>query len=165
MDSCLLLRRGAPFVESLFDSRLPSPPLSPRYADCLAAVVRASIDLALGGGDAPTTPMKVASAVRKQLVHWSSLVKAFASDPVDELAVVRALEDCCMSVARAELLEPSFKFILHCMYDLDLVGEERILEWHSTADDDLGGLRDRDDVKEFVEWLQESDDESGSESE
>eukprot|EP01006_Ploeotia_vitrea_P010299 TRINITY_DN26749_c0_g1_i1.p1 TRINITY_DN26749_c0_g1~~TRINITY_DN26749_c0_g1_i1.p1 ORF type:complete len:387 (-),score=70.76 TRINITY_DN26749_c0_g1_i1:813-1973(-) len=86
--------------------------------------------------------------------------------PETEPEVILRLQLLC---ADFESLKPKFHIILKKMYDIDLISETTILEWHQgkptkAVSKDLQKTF-REKCQPFVDWLKEADEESDSDDE
>ncbi|KAI4492008.1 hypothetical protein M0802_010133 [Mischocyttarus mexicanus] len=79
-----------------------------------------------------------------------------------------AQEDCLHAieevVSMTQELLPYIKNVLHSFYLLDVLSEEKILEWHESNDenDDVQIKNIKNAVQSFIDWLKESEDSSSS---
>lgn len=79
-----------------------------------------------------------------------------------------AQEDCLHAIeevaSMTQELLPYLKNVLHLFYILDILSEDKILEWHESNDenDDVQTKKVKNAVQSFINWLQESEDSSSS---
>jgi translation initiation factor eIF-2B subunit epsilon len=125
------------------------------FADCSVAALLALLDrlmmdlTASGDGDGDdTTPIppsagKMVLALQNELEYWQPLFDKFRQSPVEEMAMLKAVESCALSAVNSEqdesLLsrklalvlstEPGFRFVLQTLEDKDIVKDATILKW------------------------------------
>ncbi|CAH0479455.1 unnamed protein product [Peronospora belbahrii] len=140
------------------------------FGEVIEAIVPGLLDLIPTGNG--QSAMTILALVRTKFQKWSSVIQRCLVEQEDQKAVVNALESYCAGPEeRRTLWLPLFRFLLQTVYDLEWVGEDVILEWHEakqiTADKeeavDALLVASNKDVQEFIDWLQESDDESDTE--
>ncbi|EEY56405.1 translation initiation factor eIF-2B subunit epsilon, putative [Phytophthora infestans T30-4] len=135
------------------------------FAEVIGAIVPGLLDLIPTGNG--QSAMAILGDVRAKFQKWSSVIKRCLVEQEDQVAIVDALEGYCAEPEeRRALWLPLFRFLLQTVYDLEWVGEDVILEWHeaqqANVDEeetlDAVGAASKKDIQEFIDWLQESDD-------
>lgn len=137
------------------------------FADVIQAIVPGLLDLVpTGNGQSALT---ILGTVRIKFQRWHAVIQRCLVEHDDQRAIVDALESYCTeSEARRRVWLPLFRFLLQTVYELEWVSDDVILEWYkakqATVDekDSVDNLRtaSNKDVQEFIDWLQDSDDEA-----
>ncbi|KAI9913694.1 hypothetical protein PsorP6_006157 [Peronosclerospora sorghi] len=132
------------------------------FAEVIGAIVPGLLDLLPTGNG--QSAMSILSDVRTKFTKWSSVIQRCLVEQEDQVAVIEALEKYCAAPEeRRAVWLPLFRFLLQTVYDLEWVSEEVILEWHQTKATNEEGASDplaaasKNDVQEFIDWLQESE--------
>lgn len=128
------------------------------FADVIGAILPGLLDLI------PTTDpsaMAILGQVRTKFQKWSTVIKKCLVERSDQFVVVTELESYCQLEARHALWTPLFRYLLQIVYDLEWVQDDVILSWYADAPTENSLAQS---AKEFIEWLQESEDEDDEES-
>uniref|UniRef100_UPI00358F5F04 eIF5-mimic protein 1-like n=1 Tax=Myxine glutinosa TaxID=7769 RepID=UPI00358F5F04 len=96
----------------------------------------------------------------KHLKQYAPLFAAFTSQPQSELALLLKVQEYCYDNIH---FMKTFQKIIVLLYKADILSEETILKWHSSAHAAKGKTVFLDQTKKFVEWLQNAEEESDSE--
>ncbi len=87
---------------------------------------------------------------------WSPLLKKFVHGEEDQQDTIDVISDHLLQSNRVK----TFSLILHVLYDVDLLEEEVIVAWYEEAEEEASLQPLRDDMKKFVDWLNEAEEES-----
>jgi translation initiation factor eIF-2B subunit epsilon len=102
------------------------------------------------------------SAFQKVLKKNLALLQKFVQEG-EEGEVLWALQEFCEEKEFARYL-PTFQFILHTFYDLDIVDEDAIWAWEKEQEDLVGEDRKfLEQCAKFLEWLRTADESSEEE--
>ena len=99
------------------------------------------------------------TALQKVLKKYRGLLAKFLQE--DEVSeIIWALQEFCEDKQLARFAS-TFPFVLHTLYDIDLVDEESIFEWEKEQASLMGeDRRFLEMSSKFLEWLREADDDS-----
>lgn len=103
--------------------------------------------------------MVTEQAVR-HLKQFTSLFSAFTQNARSELSLLLKVQDYCysnMTFMRA------FQKIIMLFYKMDVISEQVILKWYKEDYNVKGKMMFVDQMKNFIEWLQNAEEESDSE--
>lgn len=98
----------------------------------------------------------------KHLKAYTSLLQAFTSVEKSELALILKVQEFCyenMNFMKA------FQKIILLFYKTEVVSEDSIYKWYRESHSSKGKMHFLDQMKKFVEWLQNAEEESESEEE
>jgi len=98
----------------------------------------------------------------KHLKQYTQLLKAFASTDRAELSLILKVQEFCyenMNFMKA------FQRIILLFYKANVVSEDAILKWFREGHPQKGKMHFLEQMKKFVEWLQNAEEESESEEE
>merc|ERR1719234_1212576 len=96
----------------------------------------------------------------KLLKQYSPLLKAFTSQGLSELTLLHKIQEYCYDNIH---FMNSFQKIVVLLYKADVLSEEAILKWHAEAHAAKGKSVFLEQMKKFVEWLKNAEEESESE--
>ncbi|KAL7688966.1 putative W2 domain, nucleotidyl transferase domain, MIF4G-like domain superfamily [Plasmopara halstedii] len=136
------------------------------FAEVIGAIIPGLLDLVPTGiGQSALTSL---ASVRTKFQRWNTVIQRCLVEETDQLAIVEALERYCTEPKdRREVWLPLFRFLLQIVYDLEWVSDDVILQWYKTKQTfsnnenchDALAAASKKDVQEFIDWLQESDNE------
>jgi len=98
----------------------------------------------------------------KHLKPYTQLFTAFATTERAELALILKVQEFCyenMNFMKA------FQKIIMLFYQANVVSEESILKWFKDGHSQKGKMHFLEQMKKFIEWLQNAEEESESEEE
>jgi translation initiation factor eIF-2B subunit epsilon len=124
------------------------------FSDCRRAVISALASL--------IDTSKLSASVTELLQTWSPLLVKFIHSPDDQVELIDHLHDWLLKNPDFSL---AFHVILPQLYKSDVLEDSAIIEWfHEHAQDSLDGEADLycRQIKGFVSWLEESDEDSDS---
>ncbi|KAM9709917.1 eIF5-mimic protein 2-A-like [Menidia menidia] len=98
----------------------------------------------------------------KHLKQYSPLLKAFTSQGLSELTLLHKIQDYCYDNIH---FMKAFQKIVVLLYKADVLGEEAILKWYNEVHSAKGKSVFLEQMKTFVEWLKNAEEESESEEE
>jgi len=98
----------------------------------------------------------------KLLKQYSPLLKAFTSQGLSEITLLVKIQDYCYDNIH---FMKAFQKIVVLLYKADVLSEEAILKWYSEAHVAKGKSVFLEQMKKFVEWLKNAEEESESEEE
>ncbi|XP_061579985.1 eIF5-mimic protein 2-A-like [Cololabis saira] len=98
----------------------------------------------------------------KHLKQYSSLLKAFTSQGFSEVTLLLKVQEYCYDNIH---FMKAFQKIVILLYKADVLSEEVILKWYNEAHLTKGKSFFLEQMKTFVEWLKNAEEESESESE
>uniref|UniRef100_A0A671YUH8 Basic leucine zipper and W2 domains 1a n=1 Tax=Sparus aurata TaxID=8175 RepID=A0A671YUH8_SPAAU len=98
----------------------------------------------------------------KHLKQYSLLLKAFTSQGLSELSLLLKIQEYCYDNIH---FMNSFQKIAVLLYKADVLSEEAILKWYSDAHLSKGRSVFLEQMKKFVEWLKNAEEESESDEE
>lgn len=126
------------------------------FSDCRRAVICAIASLIDG--------TRMAASVSELLASWAPLLTKFIHSPEDEINVIRHLHTYLLANPGQSL---SFHVLLPQLYKLDVLEDDSIIMWYNET---VVLNEEREDylycrqVKGFVNWLEQSEDESDEEN-
>uniref|UniRef100_UPI0037E8BE5A eIF5-mimic protein 2-A-like isoform X2 n=1 Tax=Semicossyphus pulcher TaxID=241346 RepID=UPI0037E8BE5A len=98
----------------------------------------------------------------KHLKQYSLLLKAFTSQGLSELSLLLKIQEYCYDNIH---FMKAFQKIVVLLYKADVLSEEAILKWYNEAHLAKGKSFFLEQMKKFVEWLKNAEEESESEEE
>lgn len=98
----------------------------------------------------------------KHLKHYAPLLAVFATQGQSELLLLTKIQEYCYDNIQ---FMKSFSKIVMLFYKADVLSEEAILRWYKDAHAAKGKSVFLEQMKKFVEWLQNAEEESESEGE
>ncbi|XP_015251816.1 PREDICTED: basic leucine zipper and W2 domain-containing protein 1-like isoform X2 [Cyprinodon variegatus] len=104
----------------------------------------------------------VAEQAIKHLKQYSPLLKAFTSQGFSELTLLLKIQEYCYDNIH---FMKAFQKIIVLLYKADVLSEEAILKWYNDAHLSKGKSVFLEQMKSFVEWLKNAEEESESEEE
>jgi len=109
-------------------------------------------------------PAELINDTRKTLKQWSELLLKFAlDDSEDQIELIYEIQEYC---EKNEKMEKAFQWILHSLYDNDVLTEESILGW-SEEQEKANSTDNRffQQCKKFLKWLKEAEEEDEDDDE
>uniref|UniRef100_A0A3Q2VAW9 Basic leucine zipper and W2 domains 1a n=1 Tax=Haplochromis burtoni TaxID=8153 RepID=A0A3Q2VAW9_HAPBU len=94
--------------------------------------------------------------------QYSPLLKAFTSQGLSELSLLLKIQEYCYDNIH---FMKAFQKIVVLLYKADVLSEEAILKWYTEAHLAKGKSVFLEQMKKFVEWLKNAEEESESEEE
>ncbi|XP_073786757.1 eIF5-mimic protein 1 isoform X2 [Danio rerio] len=98
----------------------------------------------------------------KHLKHYAPLLAVFSTQGQSELVLLLKIQEYCYDNIH---FMKSFSKIVVLFYKADVVSEEAIMKWYKDAHAAKGKSVFLEQMKKFVEWLQNAEEESESEGE
>uniref|UniRef100_A0A3B1IN16 eIF5-mimic protein 1 n=2 Tax=Astyanax mexicanus TaxID=7994 RepID=A0A3B1IN16_ASTMX len=98
----------------------------------------------------------------KHLKHYAPLLAMFSTQGQSELVLLLKIQEYCYDNIH---FMKSFSKIVVLFYKADVLSEEAILKWYKDAHAAKGKSVFLEQMKKFVEWLQNAEEESESEKE
>ncbi|XP_010889360.1 basic leucine zipper and W2 domain-containing protein 1-A isoform X1 [Esox lucius] len=98
----------------------------------------------------------------KHLKQYSPLLKAFTSQGASEILLLVKIQEYCYDNIH---FMKAFQKIVVLLYKADVLSEEAILKWYADAHVAKGKSVFLEQMKKFVEWLKNAEEESESEEE
>uniref|UniRef100_A0A8C1CEJ3 eIF5-mimic protein 1 n=1 Tax=Cyprinus carpio carpio TaxID=630221 RepID=A0A8C1CEJ3_CYPCA len=98
----------------------------------------------------------------KHLKHYAPLLAVFSTQGQSELVLLLKIQEYCYDNIH---FMKSFSKIVVLFYKADVLSEEAILKWYKDAHAAKGKSVFLEQMKKFVEWLQNAEEESESETE
>uniref|UniRef100_A0AAR2KK70 Basic leucine zipper and W2 domains 1a n=1 Tax=Pygocentrus nattereri TaxID=42514 RepID=A0AAR2KK70_PYGNA len=98
----------------------------------------------------------------KHLKQYSPLLKAFTSQGLSELTLLLKIQEYCYDNIH---FMKAFQKIVVLLYKADVLSEEAILKWYTEGHLAKGKSVFLEQMKKFVEWLKNAEEESESEEE
>ncbi|XP_064471917.1 protein krasavietz-like [Ornithodoros turicata] len=102
----------------------------------------------------------VADQALKHLRQYTSLLQAFATTPKAEVALLVRIQEFCYDNMNFMKV---FQKIVILLYKADVLSEDAILKWYKGSHSHKGKSIFLDQMKRFVEWLQNAEEESEGE--
>mmetsp|Transcript_23428 Transcript_23428/g.39739 ORF Transcript_23428/g.39739 Transcript_23428/m.39739 type:complete len:780 (+) Transcript_23428:64-2403(+) len=157
------------------------------YNDCIRGVIAALLKIVKTEFDksGSSSAMNMVSIFKSffDAGKWGYIMlQSLIQGEDEELCVIESVLEFVLIEGSDHVMYTSFRLLLQMLYDVDLISEEVLLQWASTADGEQNVANDFDDVqkirhpavtpearktlmmepqlREFIEWLQEEDDES-----
>lgn len=99
------------------------------------------------------------------LKHWkqyTGLLAAFTTTNKSEIALMLKIQEFCYENMNFMKV---FQKIILLFYKTDILSEEVILKWYKEPQSSKGKIMFLQQMKSFIEWLQNAEEESGSEEE
>ncbi|XP_062814136.1 eIF5-mimic protein 1 isoform X2 [Anolis carolinensis] len=104
----------------------------------------------------------VAEQALKHLKQYAPLLAVFSTQGQSELILLQKVQEYCYDNIH---FMKAFQKIVVLFYKADVLSEEAILKWYKEAHLAKGKSVFLDQMKKFVEWLQNAEEESESEGE
>ncbi|KAM9307906.1 eIF5-mimic protein 1 [Gastrophryne carolinensis] len=104
----------------------------------------------------------VAEQALKHLKQYAPLLAVFSTQGQSELMLLQKVQEYCYDNIH---FMKAFQKIVVLFYKADVLGEEAILKWYKETHHTKGKGVFLDQMKKFVEWLQNAEEESESEGE
>lgn len=104
----------------------------------------------------------VAEQALRHLRTHTQFLQAFTTTDRSELALILKVQEFCyenMNFMKA------FQKIMLLFYKAEIVSEESIMKWYKDAHSSKGKMHFLEQMKKFIEWLQNAEEESESEEE
>ncbi|KAG5843183.1 hypothetical protein ANANG_G00185790 [Anguilla anguilla] len=98
----------------------------------------------------------------KHLKHYAPLLAVFSTQGQSELVLLQKVQEYCYDNIH---FMKSFSKIVVLFYKADVLSEDTILRWYKEAHASKGKSVFLEQMKKFVEWLQNAEEESESEGE
>ncbi|KAG7457520.1 hypothetical protein MATL_G00228080 [Megalops atlanticus] len=98
----------------------------------------------------------------KHLKHYAPLLAVFSTQGQSELVLLQKVQEYCYDNIH---FMKSFSKIVVLFYKADVLSEETILKWYKDTHATKGKSVFLEQMKKFVEWLQNAEEESESEGE
>jgi len=103
----------------------------------------------------------VAEQALRHLKIYTPLFKAFSSTPQAELSLLVRVQDFCYE--NMNFLKV-FQKVVVLFYKAEVLSEESILKWYTHGHSNKGKSVFLEQIKKFVEWLQNAEEESEEEA-
>ncbi|XP_043920679.1 basic leucine zipper and W2 domain-containing protein 2 isoform X1 [Protopterus annectens] len=104
----------------------------------------------------------VAEQALKHLKHYAPLLAVFSTQGQSELVLLQKIQEYCYDNIH---FMKAFQKIVVLFYKADVLSEEAILKWYTEAHHTKGKSVFLEQMKKFVEWLHNAEEESESEGE
>jgi len=131
------------------------------FLDCANSILSSLLNL-IG----ETKQTSVANAINPLLSKWGPLLSRFVDNDEDQTELIYTLEEYCSKDGEGyKIFHNLFQFVLHSLYENEVVSEDAVLEWAETLQaepaEEQVFLKQ---CEKFLKWLKEAeeDDESGS---
>lgn len=98
----------------------------------------------------------------KHLRQYTALLQAFCTVDRAELALILKVQEFCYE--NMNFMKAFHKIIL-LFYKANVVSEEAILKWYKDGHSAKGKMHFLEQMKKFIDWLQNAEEESDSEEE
>jgi len=102
----------------------------------------------------------VADQALRHLKIYSQFFQAFTANDRSELALILKIQEYCYDNMN---FMNSFYKIMVLLYKLEIISEDSVLKWYREAHSPKGKMHFLEKMKPFIEWLQNAEEESGSE--
>ncbi|XP_063223574.1 translation initiation factor eIF2B subunit epsilon [Bacillus rossius redtenbacheri] len=103
-------------------------------------------------------PESYLPGLRQRLQYFAPLLANYVRNEQAQLDCLQAIEDTASS---NEMLKENLVKLLKLLYDKDILGEDMIVKWYKTPNEDSPSALDlRKKVSSFIQWLQEAEEES-----
>jgi eIF4-gamma/eIF5/eIF2-epsilon len=104
----------------------------------------------------------IAEQALKHLRSYIQLFQAFTSTDKSELALILKVQEFCYENMN---FMKTFQKIILLFYKVEIISEESILRWYKEAHSPKGKMHFLEQMKKFIDWLQNAEEESESEEE
>jgi len=104
----------------------------------------------------------VAEQAVKHLRLYTSVLQAFTLTERSEIALILKVQEFCYE--NMNFMKVFMKIVL-LFYKTDVISEEVILKWYKEAHSPKGKMHFLEQMKKFILWLQEAEEESDTEEE
>lgn len=104
----------------------------------------------------------VTNQALKHLKQYTQLLNAFATTDKAELSLILKVQEFCYENMN---FMTAFQKIILLFYQAGIVSEESVLKWYKDGHSQKGKMHFLEQMKKFVEWLQNAEEESESEEE
>jgi len=101
----------------------------------------------------------VADQALKHLKNYTSLLGAFSTTPKSQMTLMLRIQDFCYDNMNFMKV---FQKIVLLFYKTDVLGEDIILKWYKESHSSKGKSVFLEQMKKFIEWLQNAEEESES---
>jgi len=101
----------------------------------------------------------VADQALKHLKNYTTLLAAFCTTPKAEMTLMLRIQDFCYDNMNFMKV---FQKIVLLLYKTDVVSEEIIMKWYKESHSSKGKSVFLEQMKKFIEWLQNAEEESES---
>jgi len=136
------------------------------FLDCTnAALISLLKAIAESRGD---TPQSLIAAINTTIKKWGPLLNKFLTTTEDQVESIYTLEEYCGKEGEGyEIFNKYFQFVLHSLYENDVIEEDAILEWA----DSLEKEEDEDDkyflkqCEKLLKWLREAEEDEDEDDE
>ncbi|XP_056635630.1 protein krasavietz [Diorhabda carinulata] len=98
----------------------------------------------------------------RHLKYYTNLFAAFTESARSEINLVLKVQDYCYSNM---IFMKAFQKIIMLFYKTDVISEQTILKWYKQDYNVKGKMMFLEQMKEFINWLQNAEEESDSEGE
>jgi len=104
----------------------------------------------------------VAEQALKHIKNYTSLLGTFCQTPKSELTLLLRIQDFCYDNMNFMKV---FQKIVLLLYKTDVLSEDMIMKWYKDSHSSKGKSVFLEQMKKFIEWLQNAEEESESEEE
>jgi len=126
------------------------------FIDCAVVILHTLLDEAKD-----EKKDKLLQASQKVLKTWNALLTRFVTNEDEQVELIWGLQEYCEKPSR-DYFTQHFPFILHSLYDAEIIDEEAIWKWVEEQKES----KDQAFIelsKNFLKWLKESEEDSGEE--
>jgi len=126
------------------------------FIDCAVVILHTLLDEAKD-----EKKDKLLQAAQKVLKTWNALLTRFVTNEDEQVELIWGLQEYCEKPSR-DYFTQHFPFILHSLYDAEIIDEEAIWKWVEEQKES----KDQAFIelsKNFLKWLKESEEDSGEE--
>lgn len=102
----------------------------------------------------------VADQALRHLRIYAQFFQAFTTSERSELALILKMQEYCYDNMN---FMNSFYKIMVLFYKLEVISEDSVLKWYREAHSPKGKMHFLEKMRPFIEWLQNAEEESGSE--
>jgi len=102
----------------------------------------------------------VADQALRHLKNYQQLFQAFTSNDRSELGLILKIQEYCYE--NMNFMNSFYKIIV-LFYKMEIISEEPVLRWYREAHSPKGKMHFLEKMRPFIEWLQNAEEESGSE--
>lgn len=127
------------------------------FSECRHVIIAALLDYLLSPSTSATTPTAPSSEEQQALVRkWAPLLARFTQGHEEQLQLIDGIQGAC---AERPGLERAFRNIIPMLFKEDVLEEEAIVQWLKVNEISQPNSIYVRQIRPFVEWLQQYDDE------
>eukprot|EP01102_Stenamoeba_stenopodia_P018545 TRINITY_DN6807_c0_g1_i2.p1 TRINITY_DN6807_c0_g1~~TRINITY_DN6807_c0_g1_i2.p1 ORF type:complete len:673 (-),score=125.69 TRINITY_DN6807_c0_g1_i2:49-2067(-) len=121
------------------------------FVECATVIITTLLEMCNVGSP---TPEELKINLQRTLKKWSGLMKKFVRSTEDQIEVILEAQEYC---EKHRSIEKGFVWILHTLYNCEVLDEDTIFDWESRLEGDE--QRFAKQCEKFLKWLREAEEE------